>query len=49
MKQKPKPDILEHGWTRKPLNRDSITAEQAQEQIEYDKAVRAALKAMGYR
>jgi len=47
---KPKqPQVLEHGWTRKPMIRDGITAEQAKEQIEYNKAVRDALKAMGYR
>ena len=47
MKRKPEP--LEHGWTRKPFIPAGITAEQAKEQIEYDAAVRAAVKAMGYR
>jgi hypothetical protein len=42
------PKVLEHGWTRQQSIPDGITAKQAQEQIEYDNAVRAALKAMGY-
>jgi hypothetical protein len=47
---KQKPDVLEHGWTRKSgqIAVDTLTAAQANEQVEYDKAVRCALKAMGY-
>jgi hypothetical protein len=46
-----KPDILEYGWTRRKGTRiaaANLTAAQAKEQVEYDKAVRCALKAMGY-
>jgi len=48
---KQKPAVLEHGWTRRSgtqIAADKLTAVQAKEQIEYDKAVRCALKAMGY-
>jgi hypothetical protein len=47
---KQKPDVLEHGWTRRSgqIAVDNRTAAQANEQVEYDKAVRCALKAMGY-
>ena len=47
---KPNPDVLEHGWTRRlgPQSAGGLTAAQANEQAEYDKAVRCALKAMGY-
>ena len=47
VKSKPA-DTLEHGWTRKPVTRN-ITQAQAKEQAEYDQAVRAAIKALGYR
>jgi hypothetical protein len=45
------PDVLEHGWTRRSgpqITVANLTAAQAKEQVEYDKAVRGALKAMGY-
>jgi len=45
------PDILEHGWTRRSgtqIAAADLTAAQAKEQVEYGKAVRCALKAMGY-
>jgi hypothetical protein len=45
------PDVLEHGWTRRSgtqIAAVNLTAAQAKEQSEYDKAVRCALKAMGY-
>jgi hypothetical protein len=48
---KPKPDIIEHGWTRRSgtqIAATNRTAAQAKEQAEYDNAVRCALKAMGY-
>jgi hypothetical protein len=44
------PDVLEHGWTRRSgpqITVANLTAAQAKEQVEYDKAVRGALKAMG--
>jgi hypothetical protein len=46
-----KPRVLEYGWTRKKgtqVAAVNLTAAQAKEQVEYDKAVRCALKAMGY-
>jgi hypothetical protein len=48
---KQKPDVLEHGWTRRAGTQIAarLTAAQAKEQAEYDKAVGCALKAMGYR
>jgi hypothetical protein len=48
---KQKPAVLEYGWTRRTGTQIAVlnlTAAQAKEQIEYDKAVRCALKAMGY-
>ena len=48
---KQKPAVLEHGWTRRSgtqIASTNLTAAQAKEQVEYDKAVRCALKAMGY-
>jgi hypothetical protein len=48
---KQKLDVLEHGWTRRSgtqMATAKLTATQAKEQVEYDKAVRCALKAMGY-
>jgi hypothetical protein len=46
-----KPHVLEYGWTRRKgtqVAAANLTAAQAKEQVEYDKAVRCALKAMGY-
>jgi hypothetical protein len=47
---KQKPDVLEYGWTRRSgqIAVDTLTAAQVNEQVAYDKAVRYALKAMGY-
>jgi hypothetical protein len=48
---KQKPDVLEHGWTRRPCTHiavGNLTGDQAKEQIEYDEAVRCALKALRY-
>jgi hypothetical protein len=45
------PEVLEHGWTRRSgtqIAAVNLTAAQAKEQVEYDKAVQRALKAMGY-
>jgi hypothetical protein len=50
-RMKQAPDILEHGWTRRSgtqIAAADLTAAQAKEQVEYGKAVRCALKAMGY-
>jgi hypothetical protein len=50
-RMKQKPDILEHGGTRRSgtqIAAANLTAAQVKEQAEYDKAVRCALKAMGY-
>jgi hypothetical protein len=46
-----KTDVLEYGWTRRKgvrIAAANLTAAQAKEQVEYGKAVRCALKAMGY-
>jgi hypothetical protein len=48
---KQKPDVLEYGWTRRKgskITATDLTDAQAKEQVEYDRAVRCALKAMGY-
>ena len=46
------PEVLEHGWTRRSggtqIAAANLTAAQAKEQVEYDKAVQCALKALGY-
>jgi hypothetical protein len=50
-RMKQKPAVLEHGWTRRSgtqIASTNLTAAQAKEQVEYDKAVRCALNAMGY-
>ena len=49
---KQKPDVLEHGWTRKSggtVDASVLTPAQVKEQLEYDKAAQAALRALGYR
>jgi hypothetical protein len=42
---KQKPDVLEHGT----IDALVLTTAQVKEQLEYDKAAQAALRALGYR
>jgi hypothetical protein len=44
---KRKPDVLEYGWTRKPIDAANLTPAQLKELREYAEAVQWARRAMG--